>query len=114
MSDKKPELKRELIEEELNMINGGGWWSSYKNYKSGKEPLFKVGETVFVRENDYICQTYITKGEVLEIQSKSSNVNSEYRYKVRLINERELDDVFESQMLAEFHGGYEKLTEFYK
>lgn len=98
MSDEK---KKELSNEEVGEVSGGGWWSSTKGYKSGSEPLFKVGERVGVSSEDFLMfsKGYYKKGKITKVLSKSSNVNSEYRYEVQYDDGTTESDVFESQMI---------------
>lgn len=107
MSDDK---KKELNEKELDDVSGGGWWSSNRSYKSGSEPVFTVGEHVVVREVNLTNSTY-RHAVILEVQSKSFNVYSEFRYKVQYDDDGSTEsDVFESQMLYESGHHYYKRT----
>lgn len=108
MSEEKKQA--EMKEEDLKDVNGGGWWSSIKGYKSGDTPLFKVGEKVAVKSDMVFCfgSNSYKKGTIKSIQSKSSNVNSEYRYEVQYEDGTTETDVFESQMLYEKNGSYNK------
>lgn len=105
--------KKELEEKQLNDVNGGGWYSSIKTYKSGDEPRFSIGENVTVEERNFRSSPTLKRGKIIEILSKSSNVYSEYRYKVQYEDGSVEDDVFESQMLYEYKNNvYKRPADF--
>lgn len=99
MSDNKKIDEKNVKEEDLSNVSGGGWWSSDKSYASGDEPEFKVGDRVMVVTKDWLGYGTSKYGYVTKILSKSANVRSEFRYEVKYDDGTTESDIFESQMM---------------
>lgn len=94
----KKGTKKELTEEELKSINGGGWWSASGLYESGDNYAFAIGERVIVRIS-YLYTERFYEATIIKQLSKSHNVLSEWRYEVRYDDGSTEGDIFESQMV---------------
>lgn len=106
MSEKKS--VKEVNDKELEDVSGGAFWFSSNKYKSKDFPEFKVGDRVKVREVNFFSPGTMKVGYIIEVLSKTSVVNFEYRYKVQYLDGSTESDVFESQMMCETSKGYEK------
>ena len=84
---------RELSDEELGNVDGGGYWSSKSGYKSGDYPLFCMYQEVIV-------QSFLSSKKRATIHSvHSERSHGEFTYAVQYENGEVEDDIYESQMM---------------
>lgn len=88
-----------------------GWWHSKNFYKSGKEPVYKVGQVVYKmwRYDNETCMSmmqFSCEHEILEVSKKKSGfIWKEFTYKVKnLLNNEIIDGVYESELATEYQG----------
>lgn len=98
MAEEKKIKNHELKDEELNDVNGGGWWDADNDYESEDTPRYSVGEAVTYRVNHWSSQEYI-KGKIIKVNGKSGMWNREFTYEVQNNSDGKTEtDVYESQI----------------
>ena len=85
-----------------------GWWHSKNFYKSGKEPVYKVGQVVFkmwryYNETCLSMMQFSCEHEIIEVSEKKSGfIFREFTYKVKFLESgKKFKSIYESQLAKE-------------
>ena len=103
---KKLQLQsKELSDDELDQVAGGGWWQS-NSHSSGDTPLYSVGQKVIV------CTDGVSKyywATILAVsKDKSGLLFEEFTYKVRYEFDGTVEtDIYEGQIEKGMRKGYD-------
>jgi hypothetical protein len=88
-----------------------GWWHSKNFYKSGEEPVYKLGQVVYkmwryYNETCLSMMQFSCEHEILEVSKKKSGLLfREFTYKVKnLLNGDIIEGVYESELATEYQG----------